>query len=130
MRFQFARLLGADFPACFRFYRDVLGFQPTFGSETDGYADFDTGEVTLALFDRAEMSEALGARALPQPDGVQDRACLVFSVDNVDSACERMKASGVRIVAPPTDHADWGIRTAHLRDPDGNLIEINQPIRS
>lgn len=25
---------------------------------------------------------------------------------------------------------DWGIRTAHLRDPDGNLIEINQPLPS
>lgn len=23
---------------------------------------------------------------------------------------------------------DWGIRTAHLRDPDGHLIELDAPL--
>jgi catechol 2,3-dioxygenase-like lactoylglutathione lyase family enzyme len=27
------------------------------------------------------------------------------------------------------DRPEWGIRTAHFRDPDGNLIEINQPLK-
>ena len=26
-------------------------------------------------------------------------------------------------------HPDLGIRNAYLRDPDGNLIEINQPLK-
>ena len=26
----------------------------------------------------------------------------------------------------PTIYSSWGIRAAHLRDPDGNLIEINE----
>ena len=31
------RLLVSNFPACFRFYRDVLDFTPTFGAEDDVY---------------------------------------------------------------------------------------------
>lgn len=27
---------------------------------------------------------------------------------------------------PSQDRPDWGVRVAHFRDPDGNLIEINQ----
>lgn len=27
-------------------------------------------------------------------------------------------------MAEPKDYPDWGIRAAHVRDPDGNLIEI------
>src|SRR6476659_7630591 len=47
------RLLVSDFKASFRFYRDVLGFTPTFGDENDVYADFDTGGGTgIALFQR------------------------------------------------------------------------------
>jgi len=29
----------------------------------------------------------------------------------------------------PTDRSVWGIRTAHFRDPDGNLIEINHALK-
>jgi hypothetical protein len=28
-------------------------------------------------------------------------------------------------VVEPADHADWGIRSAYLRNPDGNLIELS-----
>ena len=35
---------------------------------------------------------------------------------------------GARPVAPPVDRPAWGIRTAHYRDPDGNLVEINKPL--
>jgi hypothetical protein len=39
-----------------------------------------------------------------------------------------LKARGAQFVADLTDRPDWGIRTAHLRDPDGNLIELNSPL--
>ena len=62
LRLAFNRLLVADFRAVFLFYRDVLGFTPTFGDENDVYADFDTGSVTVALFQRELMAEAMGIK--------------------------------------------------------------------
>jgi lactoylglutathione lyase len=127
-KFTYTRLLVINFKDCFLFYRDILGFKPTFGSETDVYADFDTGSVTLAMFDRQSMSEAVGTISLPVQVKAQDTVCLCFEVENVDTACEQLKRSGVSMVAEPTDRTGWGIRVAHFRDPDGNLIEINQPL--
>jgi hypothetical protein len=59
-KYEYTRLLVSDFKTCFLFYRDVMGFKPTYGTEVDTYADFSLGSVTLALFDRHEMSEAVG----------------------------------------------------------------------
>jgi lactoylglutathione lyase len=128
LKYEFTRLLVSNFKACFRFYQDVLGFQAGFGTEDDTYADFVLGEVNISLFDKAEMSEAVGTSDLPAQVKAQDKVCLVFAVSDVDRICEKVKEHGVELVVEPTDHADWGIRTAHFRDPDGNLIEINQPL--
>ena len=128
LRYAFTRLLVRDFPACFRFYRDTLGFTPAFGEETDVYADFQTGEVTIALFDRGAMAEAVGTSALPSTASAQDTVALCFAVDNVDQACDDLRAKGVSLLTEPQDRADWMIRTAHFRDPDGNLLEVFSPI--
>jgi lactoylglutathione lyase len=127
-KFQYTRLLVINFKDCFRFYQDILGFKATYGSESDVYADFDTGAVTIALFNRQYMSDAVGTTGLPLRANAQDVVCLCFEVENVDIACQQLKSKGVRLVAEPADHKDWGIRAAHFRDPDGNLIEINQPL--
>jgi len=127
-KFTYTRLLVSDFKACFLFYRDILGFKATFGSEDDVYADFNTGNVTLALFGKPLMSETLGTANLPTQAKAQDSVCLCFEVESVDAACEQLKKKGVGLLTEPTDRTGWGIRAAHFRDPDGNLIEINQPL--
>jgi lactoylglutathione lyase len=124
LRYAFTRLLVRDFAACFRFYRDTLGFEVAFGEETDVYADFKTGEVTLALFDRKLMAEAVGATALPSTASAQDAVALCFEVDSVDQTCDDLRAKGVTLLTEPQDRPDWMIRTAHFRDPDGNLLEV------
>jgi len=128
-KYEFTRILVTNFKACFFFYRDVMEFTPGFGTENDTYADFSVGAVNISLFDKQEMSAVMGTSHLPASASAQDKVCLVFAVDNVDEACQRIQARGVTLETEPTDHTDWGVRTAHFRDPDGNLIEINQPIR-
>jgi lactoylglutathione lyase len=128
VRYDYTRLLVADFAACFRFYRDVIGLTPLLGGETDTYAEFETGATRIALFDRAEMSAAVGTSALPAQFEAQDSVCIVFGVDDVDETERRLSAAGVPIVAGATDREGWDVRTLHVRDPEGRLVELNARI--
>jgi lactoylglutathione lyase len=119
VQLTFVRLLVDRYDECFRFYRDTLGLPPTFGDESSGYANFRAGEAQLALFERTEQGEVVGLQ-LPG-----DRAVVVFAVEDVDAQAERLRD---HVVAGPTDRRDWGIRVLYLRDPDGNLVELNQQI--
>ncbi|MEW5825912.1 MAG: VOC family protein [Candidatus Bipolaricaulota bacterium] len=128
MTYDSTRLLVTRFRECFRFYRDAIGLAPRCGTEDDTYADFATGATGISLFDPREMTETLRTCDRPPRLAAQDAVCLVFGVGDVDAVCDRLRTKGVAIVAPPTDHPEWRIRTAHVRDPEGNLIEINQPV--
>ena len=128
LKYTYTRLLVRDFPAAFRFYRDTLGFPTTFGAEDENYADFETGGVALALFPRTLMAEAVGTMDTPADGEGQDPVALIFAVENVDQAYRDLGARGVDFVTPPQDRPLWGIRTAHFRDPDGNLLEIYSPL--
>jgi predicted enzyme related to lactoylglutathione lyase len=61
---------------------------------------------------------------------VSDRLVLVLAVDDVDRFAGELTANGVKLLSPPEDRPDWGIRTAHFRDPEGNLVEMYAPLRS
>ena len=129
MRLDHPRLLVREFAACFRFYRDMVGFRVTWGHEGDVYAAFsdrDGTECTLALYRREVMAEVVGTAALPGecPTPCQDRVVLAITTDDLDAAVARMESQGVQFVAGPRAYPDWGMRGAHLRDPDGNLIEL------
>ena len=129
LQYDYTRLLVAEFDVCFRFYRDVLELPVKLGSEQGPYAEFSTGAVCLALFSNQEMSEAIGTQDLPETVVGKDRVCLVFAVSDVDATARRLEEKGVALAARPTDRPNWDVRTAHFRDPEGNLIEINQRIK-
>lgn len=122
------RLLVKDFPACFRFYRDIMGFKLVWGEEDGVYADFKAGGINLALFSRGLMAEAVGNQDKPTHNEMQDSFALIFEVENVNEYYREMQAKGINFITMPQDKPDWGVRVVHLRDPDGNLIEINQPL--
>jgi len=128
LRLTHVRLLVKDFAACFRFYRDVLGFEVLWGEEEGRYADFRAGDAIVALYKRGLMAEAVGEAEKPSEAEAQDRAALIFAVEDVDATYESLKMKGVTFVAEPMDRPDWGIRAAHFRDPDGNLLEINRDL--
>lgn len=119
------RILVDDFPASFHFYRDVLGFTPQSEAQRSGpYAcfKFADGDTDLALFSRELMARTIGAT--PSARGADDHAVLVVRVDDVDDAHAKAVAAGAQSVAAPADRPDWGVRAAHLRAPEGTLVEF------
>lgn len=119
------RLLVDRFDECFRFYRDVLGLGVRYGDENAAYAEFKTAGVHLALFGRQAMAAAVGQPVRTRPSHHCGDAVIVLRVDDVDATVNRIQKRGGKVMVPATDRPDWGCRTAHLRDPEGNLIEIN-----
>jgi lactoylglutathione lyase len=126
MRLSHIRLLTHHFPEMFRFYQDAFDFRVRWGDENGPYAEFDTGTgVDIALFSRKRMADLLGTSDKPEFTRAQDPVMLVIAVDDVDFRANRLIERGATLANPPADQPDHGIRSAHLRDPDGNLIEIN-----
>ncbi|MFC0038522.1 VOC family protein [Actinomadura rayongensis] len=124
----YPRLLVDDFAASARFYeealRELLGIEPVKVVPEARYANWDLdGQAVLSLFGRAALAEITGEAG---PSAGEDRAMLVFRVDDVDAAAGRLSALGAQVVAAAQDRPAWGatLRTAHLRDPEGNLIEL------
>ena len=130
MELTHVRLLVRDYDACFRFYRDVMRFPVLWGGEGSGYANFDVSAgARLALFGRREMAEAVGTDALPEEVACQDRAMLIFEVQDLGAAMAELRARRAEIVVDVADYPGWGIRAAYLRDPDGTLIELYSPLQ-
>jgi lactoylglutathione lyase len=100
----------------------VLGLTPIWGEEGDDYVDFDTGGGSaLAIMNRAGQAEVVALR-----DG-GDGGMLVLGVDNLDTALARPRAAGAE-PGEVVERPDRGIHFAHLRDPAGNLVEVDESI--
>lgn len=125
MKLDNVRLLVGKFDEMFRFYRDKLGLEVTWGKEGDVYAQFKFPEGgDLAIFSEALMAQTIGTSDIGNSDQSRERFSLIVRVENVDEWHKKLSSKGVRFITPPTNRADWGIRTAHLRDPESNLIEL------
>ncbi|MDQ6598953.1 VOC family protein [Bacillus salipaludis] len=127
MELTHTRLLVDNYKDCFLFYRDVLGFQVSWGDENSRYADFKFNSgATLGLFERKLMAEAVGVEYSAVIERV-DRTALIFQVSSVEEKYQELK-DRVEFITKPTEQKGWGIKVAHFRDPDGSLIEIYENI--
>ena len=122
------------------FYRDRLGFAVAVDQSWEPGVDLaDTvlglagtsgrqvllkiGNAYLELF---EFRSPAGRAADPDR-----RVCdhgythLCVDVDDLDSTYERLLSAGVPFTSPPQDLLP-GVRTCYSRDPDGNVVEIQQ----
>jgi uncharacterized glyoxalase superfamily protein PhnB len=108
------------------FYRDTLGLQVT---ESDPAAvGFSLGDRYFFLVEVGAAAHLISSEALELNIEGGPRGLLAARVEDVDAAYEVLSAQGVPFLRPPTDQP-WGLRTAHFADPEGNIWEINQPVR-
>jgi len=127
MRLSYVRVLVDKFPECFRFYKDKLGLELVWGDENNVYAEFKAeGDARIAIFRREAAESALGLKHEP---GVARRFMVVLECKDVDAAVQEIEGRGEVAIGAPVDRPDWGVRTAHFLDPDGNLVEINSRLK-
>lgn len=101
-----------------RFYVELLDAEVTERRPDDGpvfYVGLRIGNSQLGLV----ANDAVSA-------GAAGRVLLSIAVDDVDGAVARVQALGGE--ASGANDMPWGQRVAHVRDPDGNAVNLTQQL--
>ncbi len=124
------------------FYRDVLGFELVMesswqaGNETIDLiidlkgsaakmAMFKAGNAYIEIFEYSAPKPKLSDPSRPVCDHGYTHICL--DVKDIDKEYERLKEAGMTFSSPPPPAFDGGdIRAIYGRDPDGNVIELQE----
>ena len=126
---NYVRLLTDKYNEMWDFYAIKLGMNPRLGKENGVYEEFRINGAVLSIYKREYMGNALNTTLPAFPKKPNDTVVIILQVPNVDDAYKELNERGVTFITKPEDREEWIIRTAHLRDPDGNLIELNEPIK-
>ncbi|MEV0371650.1 VOC family protein [Streptomyces sp. NPDC050636] len=102
-----------------RFYTDLLGAEETSRVPEEGPTFFvglrvGNGELGIVTDNSVDT-------------GSPTRILLSIMVKDVDGLLERVAPLGGKVLGPPND-MPWGQRVAHIQDPDGNAVNLTQPI--
>ena len=106
MKFSNVRLLVKDYKKCFKFYNEVLGFEPLWGDIDGCYASFKVAEGIegLAIFVSDFMAPAVGNSDKSQPEGgFREKLMISFEVENVDDTYQVLLEKGISFINQPTD---------------------------
>ncbi len=102
----------SDLARAAAFYRDILGLPQEMYSAEWQWAEFNCGNVTLALKGGEQLPEVI-------PGGR-----IALAVEDVQGAHEELHKKGVHIVQPPQDYSVcWAME---IRDPDGNEVILHK----
>ena len=102
-----------DFDASFRFYEQVLGLPCTARYGRSPGAEFQAGDLTLAVMQNDAFGQSFTPNSMP----------IAFHVDDVAAAREQLEAKGVEFV---TETFDSGVcLQAIFKDPAGNPLDLH-----
>ena len=113
----------ADIPATCDFYQRVLGCEiVTFG---EGRKAIGFGRQKINLHQAGRELEPKAQRPTPGSGDL----CFLTSTP-IDEVARHLKACGVAVLEGPIERtgATGPILSVYLRDPDGNLVEVANPI--
>jgi catechol 2,3-dioxygenase-like lactoylglutathione lyase family enzyme len=117
----------ADFERSLAFYRDRLGFEVQDTYEDPPYVTLARAGARLSLAEQGHPAEDRpGVSMVAPPDRSALAAILVLEVGDCLAAHRELSAAGVAFLANPYS-PPWGGHRCFALDPDGNLIEIEQP---
>jgi len=110
---DFVAVPAKDFDDSVRFYGEVLGLEPGKRWGSMPVAEFQAGNLTLAIMEPTAFGAEFKPLGLP----------IAFQVDDVAAARERLEAEGVEFIS---DIIDSGVcHQAIFRDPAGNQLDLH-----
>ncbi|GAA4975816.1 VOC family protein [Yinghuangia aomiensis] len=101
------------------FYTEMFGAEQVFRVPEEGplfYLGLRIGDSDLGVV----VKDEAGGEGAP-------RILLSVEVDDVAEALGRVTALGGSVSGGPND-MPWGQRVGHIKDPDGNPVNLTQPI--
>lgn len=105
-------------------FYNKLGFE--LNSQEEGFAEFKAGNVNLALLNEKLASDLAGEERI----NFNEKKDFIIGIEvkDIDKKVEELKANSLAFIKEPKTKP-WGQRTAYLKDPDNNLIEISSWVK-
>jgi catechol 2,3-dioxygenase-like lactoylglutathione lyase family enzyme len=122
-----AILAVADVDRSVAFYRDLIGFEVEALYDDPPYATLVLAGSRLSLAEQGHQAEDRpGVELAVDADRSTADVVLVVEVDDARAEHRRLDGEGVRFLAEPYE-PPWGGCRFFCVDPDGYLVEIEQP---
>src|SRR4051794_1217894 len=110
---DFVGLSTQDLERASAFYRDTLGLTRSVFIPDRGFSEFETGNLTLSVYNREQMGM----------EHMVSQSVVALHVDDVASAREDLEGKGVEFQG---DILDTGVcHMAFFADPDGNALMLH-----
>ena len=122
-----AILAVADVERSLAFYRDLIGFEVEATYDDPPYATLVLAGTRLSLAEQGHPAEDRPGVAMTAPDDPsRANVVLVVEVDDARAVYAELEGKDVRFLAEPYE-PPWGGCRFFCVDPDGYLVEIEQP---
>lgn len=122
-----AILAVSDFQRSLAFYRDVLGLEVEALYDDPPYATLTAAGARLSLAEQGHPAEDRpGVTMTPPNDASRANVVIVLEVADARAVHAELGNRGARFLAEPYE-PPWGGCRFFCVDPDGYLVEIEQP---
>jgi lactoylglutathione lyase len=122
-----AILAVSDFERSLAFYRDTLGLEVEALYDEPPYATLVSAGARLSLAEQGHPAEDRPGVTMTAPeDALRANVVIVLEVEDALAVYRELGRSGTQFLAEPYE-PPWGGCRFFCVDPDGYLVEIEQP---
>jgi catechol 2,3-dioxygenase-like lactoylglutathione lyase family enzyme len=117
----------SDVDRSLAFYRDLIGFEVEATYDDPPYATLMLSRTRLSLAEQGHPAEDRPGVTMTAPDDpTRANVALVVEVEDARGRYAELRQKGARFLAEPYE-PPWGGCRFFCVDPDGYLVEIEQP---